>query len=177
MMVRTSDLASDKLFMGKLRFHEILELDTADADRSIGSRDERAAGCRENGSLVALCDTEALAIQFRAKGCAPVGEGCPERRSIEVMDFSLRTFPGNVRKSLDPRSASCGACWLHQLTVGGLVSPRECFETSEVVSAIQNPEGTWVDLRDSDMEMSTPLFDVPDDQARAAVADTEFRIN
>lgn len=37
-------LASDKLFMGKLRFHEILELGTSDTDRATGRGDERAAG-------------------------------------------------------------------------------------------------------------------------------------
>lgn len=91
-MVRTSALASDKLFIGKLRFHEILEVGTSDTGRG----DERAAGRRKDVALVAVRDDKPLTTQFYVEGCASFADGCLERRSIEVLVFTLRTLARDV---------------------------------------------------------------------------------
>lgn len=64
-------------------------------------------------ALIAVRDDELLAIQFYVEGCASFGKGCLERRSVEVLVFTLGTLAGDVRKSLRPAATSFGTCRLN----------------------------------------------------------------
>ncbi|KQS72992.1 hypothetical protein ASG39_04535 [Rhizobium sp. Leaf371] len=82
--------------MGKLRFHEILELGTSDTNRATGCGDERAAGRRKDVPLLAICDDEPLTIQFHVEGCASLSKGCLQFRPIEALVFTLGALAGDV---------------------------------------------------------------------------------
>lgn len=176
-MVSTFGLASDKWFMGDFLLDEFQELGSADTSRSAGRGDECTGGGDKDRSLVAVLDPEALPTQFRVKGCASRREGLPQLGAVEVRGLALGSFARHVGKSLGPAAASFGACRLDGLSVVGLVSAGDGFEAGEIVPAIENPQARRIDFGNGDMEMRSPAFDVPDDEARSIPPYTELTID
>ena len=118
-----------------------------------------------------------MPIYLRAKGCASLREGFPQLRAIEARGLALGSFARNVGKSLSPAAASFGSCRLNGFPVIRLVSAGDAFEAREIVTAIENPQARRVDFGDRDVEMRTPTFDVPDDEARSVPTDPELGID
>jgi hypothetical protein len=73
--------------------------------------------------------------------------------------------------------ASFGPRRLNRLAVILLVLAREVFKTPKVVPAIEDSESCGINLGNSDMEMRTAVFDVPDDETRAVCTNIEFGID
>jgi hypothetical protein len=63
------------------------------------------------------------------------------------------------------------------LSMVGLVTSGEVFETREVSATVEDAKRYWVHLGDGDVEMGSAILGVPDDKARTIYTNPKFSID